>query len=320
MKMGAEMFESIQGEAKGLPSKVLVSGLINIETTLRVEGFPIQYHPVRYPYWGVNTTISGVGYNVAKALSTLGDQVCLLTLVGQDFAGRHVLQSLQELHLEPRYILPQLGQTPQSVILYDGTGLRQINVDLKDIQEQDYPSELFEQALLECNLAVLCNLNLSRPFLQPARREGKPVATDVHAISDLDDDYNRDFMAAADILFMSHEWLPGPPEEWARQVLNRYGPEILVIGLGAEGALLAVRSDGFLERCPVLYTRPVVNTIGAGDALFSSFVHCYAKTHDPYGSLRRAMVFASYKIGAAGAADGFLDEAGLEAWLKSVSQ
>jgi ribokinase len=113
---------------------------------------------------------------------------------------------------------------------------------------------------------------------------------------------------------------PCPPEEWARQVLNRYGAEVLVIGLGAEGALMAVRSDGFLERCPVIYTRPVVNTIGAGDALFSSFVHCYAKTRDPYASLSRAMVFASYKTGEAGAADGFLDEAGLEAWIKRVSQ
>jgi ribokinase len=119
---------------------------------------------------------------------------------------------------------------------------------------------------------------------------------------------------------MSHEHLPCSPEEWARRLLNRYGAEVVVIGLGSQGTLMAVRSDGFLERSPALLTRPVVSTIGAGDALFSSFVHFYAKSRDPYSSLRRALVFASYKIGVAGAADGFLDEAGLEAWVNRAAQ
>ena len=59
-------------------------------------------------------------------------------------------------------------------------------------------------------------------------------------------------------------------------------------------------------------TRPVVNTIGAGDALFSAFLHGYARSRDPYHALKMAIVFASYKIGAASAAEGFLDEAGLD--------
>jgi len=53
-------------------ASILVSGLINLETTLRVEGFPVPYAPVRFPFFGVNGTVSGVGYNVAKALTTLG--------------------------------------------------------------------------------------------------------------------------------------------------------------------------------------------------------------------------------------------------------
>jgi ribokinase len=88
--------------------------------------------------------------------------------------------------------------------------------------------------------------------------------------------------------------------------------EVLVIGMGSQGALLAVRRDGFVGRFPAVSTRPVVNTIGAGDALFSSFVHYYIKTHDAYGALRRALVFASHKIGTAGAAQGLLTERELE--------
>jgi ribokinase len=168
-------------------------------------------------------------------------------------------------------------------------------------------------------LAVLCNINFSRPLLTKARRAGLTLASDVHTISDLDDPYNADFMAAADILFMSDERLPDPPEAWARNVLNRYGNEILVIGLGEAGALLAVKRDNFLERIPAVTTRPVVNTIGAGDALFSCFLHVYARTGDPYEALSQAVIFASYKIGESGAASGFLDAAGLAEGRRRLS-
>ncbi len=293
-------------------SDILVSGLINVETTLRVEGFPIEYTPVRYPFFGVNSTVSGVGYNVAKALATLGDEVRLLSLIGRDLAGGLVRESLAADGIAQDFVVEGPEHTAQSVILYDPGGRRQINTDLKDIQERIYPEAAFDRALAGCSLAVLCNVNFSRPFLAKAQRAGVPIATDVHAIADLDDAYNRDFMAAADVLFLSDEALPCPPEEWARRMLDRYGPEIIVVGLGARGALLAVRSDSFVGRFPAVRTRPVVSTIGAGDALFSAFVHVYHQTGDPYAAIRRATVFASYKIGIAGAADGFLDPEALE--------
>jgi hypothetical protein len=37
-------------------NSILVPGLINIETTLQVDGFPIDYSPVRYPFMGVSST------------------------------------------------------------------------------------------------------------------------------------------------------------------------------------------------------------------------------------------------------------------------
>jgi ribokinase len=293
-------------------SKILISGLINIETTLRVEGFPIHYTPVVYPFFKVNSTVSGVGYNLAKALTLLGDDVRLLSIIGRDPLATLVRMALERDGISGKNVLNLVEQTPQSVILYDGEGRRQINVDLKDVQETAYPQSNYNQAASGCDLLILSNTNFSRPFLDQARRAGKCVATDVHAISDLGDPYNADFMRAACVLFMSHEWLPVPPDEWARRVWNRYGPEVLVIGLGKDGALLAVKKDNFVERIPAVRIRPPANTVGAGDALFSAFLHGYVKSGDPYLSLRKAMVFASYKIGETSASAGFLDEAGLE--------
>lgn len=291
---------------------ILVSGLINIETTLRVDGFPIHYTPVRYPFHGVNATVSGVGYNIAKALTRLGDDVRFLSITGSDSAEWQIRSELSSDGISDEFVLSSIPLTPRSVILYDQSGKRQINVDLKDIQEKMYPLDIFEQTMHGCDLLSLCNINFSRPMLDRARRAGKLIATDVHTISDIYDDYNRDFMRDSHILFMSDEALPVPPEEWAQKVSNAYGTDIAVIGLGDKGALLSVPGDHFMERIPPVRTRPVVSTIGAGDALFSAFIHNFASTRDPYQSIRKAMVFASHKIGEKGAAEGFLGHAELE--------
>jgi ribokinase len=288
-------------------SRILVSGLVNIETTVCVESFPIAYETCRFPFHGVNTTVSGVGYNIAKALTTLGDDVRFCSLIGRDFAGDLVLRSLPR----AEFVLRRLKRTAHSAILYDRDGRRQVNCDLKDIQEQVYPATQFNRALRRCDLAALCNINFSRSHLARVRRAGIPIATDVHAIARLDDEYNADFMRAANILFLSDESLECPPEDWARRAQEKFGSDIIVIGLGAAGALLAVRRDGFFGRLPAAKPPKIVNTIGAGDALFSAFVHFFVKTGNARDSLRKAMTFAAHKIGVAGAADGFLSERAL---------
>ncbi len=299
-------------------SRLFVAGLINLETTLAIDGFPLPYNPVRYPFFGIQTTVSGVGYNLAKALTMLGNQVDFASLIGGDDNGLLVRKALKGDGIGDDLILSTVNETAQSVIIYDPQGKRQIHTDLKDIQDQSYPLPEAEEALRQADLAVICNINFARPLLRAAKEAGKWVATDVHALSDLDDAYNQDYMQAADILFLSDESLPEPPETILPELMDKYSAEIIVIGLGAEGAAMGVRSDTHLEWFPAVQTRPVVNTIGAGDALFSAFLDHYVQTHDPYASIRAAIVFASYKIGEKGAAQGFLTAEALDDWIKKV--
>lgn len=301
-------------------SGFFVAGLINMETTLAVDGFPIPYFPVRYPFFGIQTTVSGVGYNIAKALVTLGDTVHFASLIGKGDHAVLVRNALKRECIPDDLVLSEVDATAQSVIIYDPQGKRQIHTDLKNIQEYRYPESRAEPAIEDSGLAVICNVNFSRPLLAIAKKAGKWIATDVHALSNLEDEYNRDYMAAAQILFLSDESLPAGPEEIARQLMGRYGSEIIVIGLGEKGALLAVRKDNVIERVPAVTTRKVINTIGAGDALFSAFLHSYQRTKNPYTAIRTACVFASYKIGTKGAAEGFLTRQELGDWVRKSSQ
>jgi len=296
-------------------SRFFVSGLINLETTLAVEGFPIPYFPARYPFFGIQTAVSGVGFNITSALTVLGNRVDFAALIGSDDNAMLVRKALNENGMDDKLVKNAVSATAQSVILYDPQGRREIHVDLKDIQETNYPVQVAQAAIMECDLAVICNINFSRPLLQAAGEAGKRIATDVHALAGLGDEYNRDFMAAANILFLSDESLSDSPEQTARELIRLYNSQMVVIRMGEKGALLAYPQDDFVGRFPAVQVRPVVNTIGAGDALFSAFLDRFVKTDDPYRSLQAAMVFASYKIGEKGAAQGFLTGEALEDWL-----
>jgi ribokinase len=293
-------------------SRIFVAGLTNIETTLQVDGFPIDYTPATYAFFGVNSSVSAVGYNVALALTALGSQVRLATIVGRDILGAMVLQTLDAAGIDCAYVQRQMEQTAQSVIMFDPAGRRRISTDLKDIQQQVYPPAQALAGLDGCDLAVLCNINFARPLLAEARARGIPIATDLHVLTSLDDAYSQDWLRSAAIIFQSGEQLPCSPEDWAAQIMARFSPQIVVIGLGDAGSLLALRDREQMRRVPAVYTRPVVNTVGAGDALFAAFVHFYSLLGDAEAALKRATVFASYKIGSTGGAEGYLGRADFE--------
>ena len=294
-------------------SKILISGLVNTETTVRVRQFPIPYYPIDYPFFGVGTAVSGVAYNIALALKTLGDDVDLLSMTGDDFPAAYIRQELHSAGIGTEHIQAKLKQTPSSVVLYDETGRRQIYCDLKDIQEISYgfPEEICAGA----DIVAACNTNFNRELLRRAKAAGKTIATDVHVLSDIWDDYNRDFMEYADILFLSDEGIGDDYGEFMTELAHTYGSRIIVLGRGSKGAAMYLKEEDHIIELPAARVGEAVNTVGAGDALFSAFVHYYAKGYHPVDALARAQVFASAKIRVSGASKGFVTEAEVEAFV-----
>ncbi len=289
-------------------SKILVCGLVNMETSAPVEEFPIAYRPVDYKFFGINTSPGGVGYNVSLALNTLGDDVKLCSLCGDDAPAQIIKSELSAKGISTEYILSRNKATAQSVVLFDASGKRYIITDLTDNQEQSYDVQKFKEAIDDCDIACLCNINYAAALIPAAKEAGVIIATDVHCLWDVNDEYNSRFMKAADILFLSNENIIGREEEFIRELAGAYSPQIIVVGLGDKGAMLYTRENDSITLVPAVYTRPVVNTVGAGDSLYSAFIHFYTKTRDALKSLQCAVYFASYKIGENGAGKGFVRE------------
>lgn len=285
-------------------SRILVSGMVNIEVTCKVDEFPIKYEPIHYNFFGINMAVAGVGYNVTKSLAALGDEVDIAAIVGNDMASKLVFSELHDV-TTGELVLQQLSQTPSSVVLYDKSGARRIYCDLKDIQETGY--DFSKVDVHAYDLVAACNINYSRPLLKKAKDAGAKIATDVHVLSDIDDEYNKEFMEYADILFLSNENILGREKSFAEKLAEKYNNEIIVVGRGSAGALMYVRAEGKFYDMPAAKTEKIVNTVGAGDCLFSTFISMYAKEMPPERCLELAQKAAAHKIGFDGAAKGFMN-------------
>ncbi len=289
-------------------SKVSICGLVNMETSVGIDSFPYIYRPVDYRFFGVSSNPGGVGFNLALAFKALGDEVNLMSFCGDDPAGRLIKSELENKGIPTDNILIKNKSTAQSVVLYDSCGKRSIISDLTDNQELSYPQDVFDTASANSDIICLCNINFSASLFESAKKSGALIASDVHCLSDINDEYNARFMKAADILFLSNEAILGREKEFSYEIMKKYSNKIIVVGMGKEGALLRTSPCKEPKFVPSVYTRPVVNSVGAGDSLFAAFMHFYAKCRDAEKSLRYAVCFASYKIGENGASKGFLSE------------
>ena len=286
-----------------------VVGLVNLETSVPIGSFPIGYQPVDYRFFEINTQVSGVAFNVASALKVLGAKPTLLSLYAQDLYAAAILQALRERQIEHELVAKLQGNV-QTVVLYDDAGSRRICLDLKDVQDHDYPLDRVvahhQGTTRKPDLAVVCNTNLARGLLNHYRQENITVASDVHALADCRDDFNQDFISGADILFLSNEYFVGQEVEFINELKEISPAHLIVVGCGSKGALLYERKTHEYTFIPALQNVAVRNTVGAGDALFSAFNYFYFTTRNARKALRLANIFAAHKITISGGSKGFL--------------
>lgn len=288
-------------------SSIFVSGLVNIESSVPIGSFPIYDNSdTEYLFNGISNTVSGVGYNVSKALQTLGDDVHLHTLIGQDPFGKVVVEELQKNGIGIEGVYHFLDATPHSVILYDREKKQKILCDLKNIQTTSYPDAFMYD--ISYDVAILTNVNFSREFFKRFSHSKTLVATDCHVLKDINSKYDKEFLENADIVFMSNEAIKGREYDFIKELIRAYNHIIIVISMGDQGSIIFDREADSIKKVDARVVRPIVNTIGAGDALFSSFLHFYIAGLDSLDAINLATYFASYKIGANGGAEGFLTE------------
>ncbi len=294
-----------------MDSSVVVAGVVNVQQTIPVDGFPVAYAPVRYVPHSLRLEVSGVGCNVARALTALGRPVRLASVVGRDSAGVLARDALSRAGLAGAGIVED-EFTAQSAVLMDPAGRRQISTDLKDLPTFHYPPAVFEDLLTGARLAAISTIGFARGLLPVAAEAGVPIAVDLQATPGLEDAYSRDWIERATVVFCSGENLAVAPERFARDVLALGRARVVVVGLGAAGCVRFL--PGAPARAvPAVAPFGVRDTTGAGDALFAGFLHYWLRSGDPDDAIDQAVLVAGWTVGFPGTAN-YPTHDGLAAW------
>nr|BFE30768.1 hypothetical protein GCM10010200_030190 [Actinomadura rugatobispora] len=277
-----------------MSATIVVAGVVSLYMSVNVPEFPVRYESSARPLWA-GSGMAGVAGHVARVQRALGNDVRLCTLVGQDTAGEAIRAELRRDGLDG----PGVVASPSSslgLVLVGPDGRRMGMPHLAPVNHAAYPYEILREQARGADLLVLTNAKFVRPLVAPAAGLGVPIAVDVHLVSDPNGEYNRPWLEQARIVFCSHERL-ADPRAWVAGLFHRY-PRCRVagVGLGARGALVGLR-DGRLIEVRAVPPHRVVNTSGAGDALFATFLDGWLRHGDPVTALRDGVLHASWKVG-----------------------
>lgn len=278
---------------------ILVAGITNLETTVAVEGFPLEYAKSRFAFHGITDRVGGVGYNVARALAALEAPVEFATMLGTDIVGGLVYNHLKEVpNLGCNGVLRNQPATPRSTVLLDGSGRGAIVTDLKNAQEVTYPEAALASLLNRTKILHATNINWAHAVAQQAKAKGVLVSTDVQALRTLNDPYNSRFLALADVVFFSGENLEGEPHQVVEHLLQQHNAQLVICTRAEKGALLG-------ERFPTLRIRhqpapplrgTLQNATGAGDALVAGTLAALINGASPWQALLQGQIVAGYRV------------------------
>ncbi len=300
-------------------SRFMVAGFVQLETIVKVDALPIPYFQFQSIPDMINTNIGGCGYNESMALKWLGNEVDFMSMIGKDLKDSDLFKKLMlnDEQLSFEYVLPRLDAIPSSVILYNN-GKKQIFEDVKDIRTVSYDYELFERQIQDKDMVLISSCNFCRPVIELAKKYNKLLAVNVRSMRKERMIQKEDFLKAADILYISDDELDKDPYECINECREKYEQKIIIIGIGSKGVILYTREDNSILEYKPVKTNEIVNTVGAGNAMFSAFLHYYVKTGDAKEAIKNALLFASYKIGFIGTSNGFMTEEQIEQWRKLI--
>jgi sugar/nucleoside kinase (ribokinase family) len=210
--------------------------------------------------------LGGTSAGKALNLATLGASVTLRTLVGTDPEASWIRQRLDRAGLE---VIAETADGPseQHLNLMTAVGERlSIYLDVPELGTELY-AERTLAALDGCDLAVIDLAEHSRSLLDEARRRGKQVWCDIHDYNGTDS-FHRDFIEAADVLFLNDDGLEDPLLFMQERV--RAGASTVVCTHGAAGATAVTAAETVhVPAAPVI---DIVDTNGAGDAFLAGYL------------------------------------------------
>ncbi|UCG23822.1 MAG: carbohydrate kinase family protein [Chloroflexota bacterium] len=271
---------------------VVVVGNVGVDTNVYLPGADIDFSVESNFTQNLDYVGQAGGYS-ARGFAQLGKRTAFVGYVGDDHNGRFVRQELAGDGIDLTGVYTDPTGTGRSINFMYRDGRRKNFYDGKDHMSLRPPLDRLRTILNGSKLVHFSIPNWARHLLPLARQAGAVIACDIQDVISADDPYRRDFVNQAGILFFS-DANQSEPAKLARTYLRQNPEQIIVVGLGANGCMLATAGgERYFE--PVLMDAPVVDTNGAGDSLAVGFLTSYVLDGYSLGdSIHRGQIAARY--------------------------
>lgn len=243
---------------------------------------------------GFRRVAGGAPANVAGAVAKLGVPAMVLTQLGKDAFGDHIIQSLKESGIDTSHILQTAEyDTSLSFVSLREDGNRDFKFYRRTAADLQYdPNNITEDLLDDCGMVHFCSVSLvespmkkaHQALLDLAMKKGVLISFDPNLRFSLWEDQDalyhtiQEFLPYADIIKLSDEeleFITGKKTiEEALPMLFSHRCKCVIYTQGKDGATLYRKNDHISAKG---HQVQVVDTTGAGDSFIGAFLYCLLK-------------------------------------------
>ncbi|OHD55769.1 MAG: carbohydrate kinase [Spirochaetes bacterium GWF1_51_8] len=294
----------------------VVIGAAGIDTNIYLYSNEVDFN-VEVNFSRNRDYIGCAGGYSARLFNTLGKSTAFIGTIGDDFQGHYIREEMARdgIDLEGLFFDPEgtirsvnfMYKDGRRKNFYDGKGAMGIRPDLAKCAS----------IMKGAKVAHFSIVNWARYLLPVSREAGNIIACDIQDISDPNDEYRRDFVRAADVLFFSSVNF-ADPSRLIDQFLEDNPERIVICGRGKDGCALGTK-NGIEFFPPVEMEKPVTDTNGAGDSLAVGFLTArYLDGYPLEESILRAQITARYTCTIEASTSAFITPSLLEKYYSGM--
>jgi ribokinase len=239
--------------------------------------------------------LGGKSLNVALTALALSNDVALISRIGNDIFGLEILNKAMKDGLITQYItIDEQAHTGIGHVRVDENGqydtivINGANWNLIEEDIDAFISDGYRPKFAIFNFET--DINLLKKVIPKFKQINSqivinfsPIVNNMRDLMNLTDIAVLNLAEAQQILESSES----NPEELLKK-LKSFGPNIVVITLGGDGAV-AINSDGLVIKVPAQVAK-VKNTVGAGDGFLACLIYSIAQEL----SLEQSLINATY--------------------------